>query len=72
MLIMPNPYRLTTGIILLDAKFIDITDPIKMTTFESAIFRRKFNKNENMNLNHKNEVNQGDMENDVKQRNSKK
>ena len=29
MLIMPNPYRLTTGIILLDAKFIDITDPIK-------------------------------------------
>jgi hypothetical protein len=29
MMTMPNPYRLTTGIILLDAKFIDITDPIK-------------------------------------------
>jgi hypothetical protein len=30
MLTMPNPYRLARGIILLDAKFIDITDPIKI------------------------------------------
>jgi hypothetical protein len=30
MMTMPNPYRLTTGIILRDAKFIDITDPIKI------------------------------------------
>jgi hypothetical protein len=44
----------------------------KLTTFESAIFWRKFNKNEDMNLNQENDVNRWDMENDVKQWNSNK
>ena len=44
----------------------------KLTKFECEIFWRKLNKNEDMNLNQENDLNQWDMENDVKQRNSKK